>query len=48
MDLVLVFKCVNKDEALYLEKFIKKMKSGKFTQRVISSPSILNEILSKK
>ena len=47
-ELVLTFKCKNKYEALYLEHFIKRMKSSTFIKKVIKTPSILNDILNKK
>ena len=42
------FKCSSKQNALYLEKFIKRMKSRKFLEKIIADPSILQEILDKK
>tara|TARA_R110002050_G_scaffold25026_4_gene66849 strand:- start:503 stop:787 length:285 start_codon:yes stop_codon:yes gene_type:complete len=44
----LTFECSLKNDALYLEKFIKRMKSKKFTMKIIDDPNILNDILSKK
>ena len=46
--IVLKFECENRDESLFLEKFIKRMKSKKFIQKIISNPSILTDILDKK
>jgi putative endonuclease len=46
-NLVLKFDCVNRSEALFLEKFIKKMKSKKFIEKIILNPDILADILSK-
>ena len=46
--LVLEFECLSREEALYLERFIKRMKSKKFTKKVVEKPSILTDILSKK
>ena len=40
--------CINKNEALYLERFIKRMKSKKFILKAIQYPKILNDILNKK
>jgi len=47
-ELVLTFECTDKNDALYLEKFIKKMKSKVFIEKIIGNPEILNDILSKK
>jgi len=41
-------KCDSKKEALFLEAFIKRMKSKKFIQKVIHNPSILDDILNQK
>ena len=46
--LVLSFECDHKNDALFLEKFIKKMKSKIFIKKVISNPEILIDVLSKK
>lgn len=32
-DLVLFFECINRDDALYLERFIKRMKSKVFIEK---------------
>ena len=45
--LVLKFDCNNRTNALFLEQFIKRMKSKKFIEKVILDPKILNDILSK-
>ncbi|OXB11965.1 GIY-YIG nuclease family protein [Flavobacterium reichenbachii] len=45
---VLSFICNNKDEALYLERFIKRMKSKTFNNKIIEDHSILKDILSKR
>ena len=37
----------SKEDAIFLEKFIKRMKSKKFIEKVISKQSILTEILEK-
>jgi putative endonuclease len=47
-ELVLSFECIDRVEALYLEKFIKRMKSKVFIEKIITTPQILSEILSKK
>ncbi|MFO8147399.1 MAG: GIY-YIG nuclease family protein [Bacteroidota bacterium] len=44
----LKFPTKSKDEAVLLERFIKKMKSRKFIEKIISKPSILTEILEKE
>lgn len=46
--LVLTFNCIDRNDALYLEKFIKKMKSKVFVDKIILNPEILNDLLSKK
>jgi len=45
---VLSKKCSSKEEAVYLEKFIKRMKSRKFIQKVVLNPKILDDLLNKK
>ena len=45
---VLSLSCNNKEEAVFLEKFIKRMKSKTFIKKIISNPSILKDILSKR
>ena len=46
--LVFCFECVSKSDAQFLEKFVKRMKSKTFIEKVISNPEILADILSKK
>ena len=46
--IVLEVQLKNKEQAIFLEKFIKKMKSRKFIQKVIDDPEILNDILKNK
>lgn len=46
--IALALKCASKEEALYLEKFVKRMKSRKFTGKVIANPKILLDILEKR
>jgi putative endonuclease len=41
----LEFKTRTRDEAIFLERFIKKMKSKKFIEKIISKPAIFTEIL---
>lgn len=38
----------SKDDAIYLERFIKRMKSKTFIFKIIDNPNILDDILSKK
>ena len=38
----------HKEDALFLEKFIKRMKSRKFIQKLIAHPDILQELLKTK
>ena len=47
-ELVLTFSTNSKEDALYLEKFIKRMKSRKFIEKIILDNTILNDILAKK
>jgi len=47
-EIVLTFKCKDRDEAHYLESFIKRMKSKTFNNKLISDPSILKDILLKR
>jgi putative endonuclease len=46
--LKLAFKCDSRNDAIYLERFIKKMKSKVFIVKVIDNPNILSDILNKK
>ena len=46
-DISLSKKCDSKTNALYLEKFIKRMKSRKFIEKIIADPTILDDIMSK-
>ncbi|MBW1295469.1 GIY-YIG nuclease family protein [Aquimarina litoralis] len=39
--------CESKQQAMFLEKFIKRMKSKKFILKVIENPSILDDIIDK-
>ena len=48
IEYVLQMKCNNKEDALYLEKYIKRMKSRKFVQKIIDTPKILEDILLKR
>ena len=44
---VLTFQTNTKVEATFLEKFIKKMKSKVFIEKIVANPSILDELLKK-
>ncbi len=44
---VLNFQCENSENAIFLEKFIKKMKSTTFIKKIIENPLILEDILLK-
>jgi putative endonuclease len=44
----LSFECKSREEALDLERFIKRMKSKVFIQKIIKDPNILKDILNKK
>ncbi|MBB4800449.1 putative endonuclease [Flavobacterium nitrogenifigens] len=46
--IVMTFTCNNREEAVYLEKFIKRMKSKNFNNKIIADPFILKDILSKR
>ncbi len=47
-ELVMSKKCGSKEDAIYLEKFVKRMKSRVFIEKVISGPKILDDILGKR
>ncbi|MBP6040495.1 MAG: GIY-YIG nuclease family protein [Flavobacterium sp.] len=47
-DWALAFECNDRNEALFLERYIKKMKSKIFIEKIIENPEILSDILSKK
>ncbi|PTX41679.1 putative endonuclease [Christiangramia gaetbulicola] len=44
----LKFQTDSKENAVFLEIFIKRMKSKKFIEKVINDPSILNQVLEKR
>ncbi len=46
--LVTTFECMNRADTLYLESFIKRMKSKVFIEKIILNPQILIDILNKK
>ncbi|MCD8528641.1 MAG: GIY-YIG nuclease family protein [Chitinophagales bacterium] len=41
--IVLQYECNSKKEAIYLERFIKRMKSRKFIEKIITESNILTE-----
>ena len=47
-ELKLAFECENKENAVYLEKFVKRMKSTIFIEKIITNSEILTDILLKK
>ena len=47
-ELVFSFQTQTKEDSLYLEKFIKRMKSKKFIEKIMGNPEILNEVLKEK
>jgi putative endonuclease len=46
-EVVLSFECSSKSQSLLLEKFIKRMKSKIFIQKIVENPKILDQIISK-
>jgi len=46
--LKLSYKCDNKKQAVFLEKFTKRMKSKVFIEKIIRNQNILSDILIKK
>ena len=46
-ELVLVFDCGTREKALFLENFIKRLKSKVFIKKIISQTTILEDILTK-
>ena len=44
----LIFKCETKNDAVYLERYIKRMKSRIFIEKVVDHPEILTDILSAR
>ncbi|PCJ98813.1 MAG: excinuclease ABC subunit C [Flavobacteriaceae bacterium] len=46
--IVLSKKCDSKENAIYLEKFVKRMKSKKFVLKLIANPQILDDLLNKR
>ena len=45
---VVKYSCYSRDDALYLEDFIKRMRNRNFTKKIIQNPEILDDILSKR
>ncbi|MBD0777179.1 GIY-YIG nuclease family protein [Maribacter sp. ANRC-HE7] len=41
-------KCKSKQDAVYLEKFVKRMKSKKFIHKIIENPEILDDLIIQK
>ncbi len=46
-EIVLEYETQTKEESLFLERFIKRMKSKKFIEKVIMYPNILDDILTE-
>jgi putative endonuclease len=44
-ELMLAHPCRSREEALKLERFVKRMKSRRFIEKVVEDPQILNRIL---
>jgi len=44
----LTYSCISIEDAKYLERFLKRLKSRKFIMKVIENPSILDDIIIKK
>ncbi|MFV8836816.1 GIY-YIG nuclease family protein [Salinimicrobium soli] len=47
-EIVLQLQLEKKEDALFLESFIKKMKSKTFIKKVIENPAILKDVLEKR
>jgi putative endonuclease len=47
-EVVLFMECNNKIDAIYLEKFIKRMKSKAFIKKIVKNNKIIVDILSKR
>ncbi len=45
---VLIFDTKTKADAIFLERFVKRMKSRKFIEKLILDKSVLEDILNKK
>jgi putative endonuclease len=46
--LVVSYELTSRDEAIFVEKFVKRMKSKVFINKIIAKPEIIADILSKK
>lgn len=46
-ELKMIFNCNSKEEAVYLQKIIKRRKSREFTQKILDRPALLKELLQK-
>jgi putative endonuclease len=46
--LVLSYELTSRDEAIFVEKFVKRMKSKVFINKIIAKPEIVADILSKR
>lgn len=44
-ELKLTHKCHSKEEAIFLEKYIKGMKSRKFIEKIIDHPEVLDKLV---
>ena len=46
--IVLDYKCENKEDALFIEAFVKRMKSKVFIYKIIENHDIIRDILKKR
>jgi putative endonuclease len=46
--LKILFEVLTREEALFLESFIKRMKSRNFIEKIIKNPEMLEEILTNR
>lgn len=47
-EIALKYPCKSKEDALYVERYIKRMKSKKFILKIIDNHDILTDILQKR
>ena len=47
-EIVLDYKCLTKVDALFMEAFIKRMKSKKFIYKIIENHNVIKDILNKR
>ncbi|HZW63087.1 MAG TPA: GIY-YIG nuclease family protein [Flavobacteriaceae bacterium] len=47
-EIAMAFPCTQKKDALFLERFVKRMKSKAFIRKVIAHPEILTAILANQ